>query len=572
MGRRTLYRPGLTTIALFVVIALGAVDAWAGRRSYFGADNTAYMNIVARVSAGDPGQVINGLWSPLYPLLLTAFVWQLQHDAVSEFAVVRGVNFLIFVATAVVFSRFLKLFVARIYASPEDRNALGRGALEVAGWSAFAWACLSLNLVCRVSPDTLVITAVFAAAAIILSLRDGPSRAKFILLGIVLGLGYWAKAILFPLGFVILAAALFEPAVRTCKGRLLLALGTLVLLAAPLVALQSVKRGRLTFSESGRLNYAWHVNRVPHWIHWQGGPPGHGQPVHRSRQIFENPDAFAWDAPVPVSYHPWYDPTYWYSGVQVPFSLDRQRHVLVDRTKELAKILLGYWPFLAPVGIALALALVSRPLARLRASVQAFLPLWIISAAGVAIFLPVHVESRYVAGFLGLGWLLVFSLASFPPPPLVGRWRWLTGVVLPALCVIGSVSTFGPRLLSAAELIVATRGDVRDERWLVAEAFAALGVPRGTPVASIGEAYLADWHRLARVRVVAEVPSTNNERKTGDIERFWAGGHARQEALLDAFKEAGAQFVVADQVPRWADTTGWNRIGQSGYYYRPLEK
>ena len=37
---------------------------------------------------------------------------------------------------------------------------------------------------------------------------------------------------------------------------------------------------------------------------------------------------------------------------------------------------------------------------------------------------------------------------------------------------------------------------------------------------------------------------------------------------MAAFRAAGAQWVVANNVPPGADTSGWTRIGASEFYYR----
>src|SRR5262245_61795931 len=120
------------------LILAAAVDAWAGRRSYWAADSTAYMNMASRIVEGHWSEAINGMWSPLYPLLLASVVWPVEPDRVREFAVVRFVNFAIFVGTLLVFRHFLRLFVDRCVALGEPRPdaslvPLTRTQLTVAG-------------------------------------------------------------------------------------------------------------------------------------------------------------------------------------------------------------------------------------------------------------------------------------------------------------------------------------------------------------------------------------------------------------------------------------------------------
>src|SRR4051812_1253719 len=83
-------------ILLALLLLLGLLDAWAGRRSYFAADSVSYMDMAAKIADGHFNEAVNGLWSPLYPAVLAFFIRPIAHDTVREFAVVRSVNFAIF--------------------------------------------------------------------------------------------------------------------------------------------------------------------------------------------------------------------------------------------------------------------------------------------------------------------------------------------------------------------------------------------------------------------------------------------------------------------------------------------
>jgi hypothetical protein len=73
-------------------------------------------------------------------------------------------------------------------------------------------------------------------------------------------------------------------------------------------------------------------------------------------------------------------------------------------------------------------------------------------------------------------------------------------------------------------------------------ALRALGVRPGDEIAVIGDGMGAYWARLARVHLVAELPSSA-------AETFWAGDSALQRRVLDAIAGTGARAVVADDVP-----------------------
>jgi hypothetical protein len=247
------------------ILLAGMVDARGGRRSYAADDSVSYMTMASQLSQGHLSHVMNGLWSPLYPILLTPFVSAAGADAAREFAMVRIVNFAIFVVTAGIFGCLLGSLLNHLRGRRLEAPPVRRTALEVTAWSLFAVAGFSLNFVCRVSPDMCVMAIFFAAAERLLSLHSGRlSRANFMLFGAILGLGYWAKAIMLPFACLFLAAAFLHPIVRTVKQRMLWSVLAMCLVACPLVIGLSSKYGRLSFGESSRLNYAWHVNHVPY--------------------------------------------------------------------------------------------------------------------------------------------------------------------------------------------------------------------------------------------------------------------------------------------------------------------
>src|SRR6185436_6585595 len=95
-------------------------------------------------------------------------------------------------------------------------------------------------------------------------------------------------------------------------------------------------------------------------------------------------------------------------------------------------------------------------------------------------------------------------------------------------------------------------------------------VQPGERVAVIGNTMYESWPRLARVRVVAEIP----ELPAGNLERFWsADGNTQQQALI-ALAGSGARIVVADRLSlvemnRLKDDklACWQRLGQTDRYF-----
>ena len=115
-------------------------------------------------------------------------------------------------------------------------------------------------------------------------------------------------------------------------GALALTLGACVCVAAPFVAVLSSKEGRLELGGYGTLNYAWDVDGVPRYLNWTGGNGDFGRPVHPTL-IARAPLTFAYPSPVAGSIPVWYDPLYWFQGVQPRLVLGGQIRALAAGIK-----------------------------------------------------------------------------------------------------------------------------------------------------------------------------------------------------------------------------------------------
>jgi hypothetical protein len=566
----TLSSKRLPAAVLTIIIILGLVDAWSGRRSYVAGDTISYMDMASGLAGGDPSYAVNGHFSPLYPIVLSLFIWPFQSDSFVEFCAVRAVNFLIFVGVIFIFRAFLARFFDQYYrhfgSTTNLEHSLSRSHFTAIAFIILAWGCFGLTMVSRINPDMCVVGTTFAAAAIVLSFKQGHvSPIRFLAFGAVLGIGYLFKAIFFPMSFVFIAAAALEPRVWAVKMRLTLTLAMFFLVASPLIAALSVKYGHLTYGESGKLSYWTEVlqeNRgTPSYVHWQGDPPESGVPEHPTRKIFQDPDIYEFASPIVSTYPPWFGTTYWNAGAKVRFDVRKQALAIANNLKNLAKIL---W-MLLPLTILLIVY-------RCRASwssIRYFQSLWLICVANVGIYLLVVIDGRYLAGCLPI--LAIISLAAVRIPNSARS----VGPALIALLAICVTVQCGPRLARAATVLVSTHGVVRDDRWLVAEEFERMNIQAGTPVAAIDyqqgfqywpAALIGDWARLARVRIVSEIVQTS-----GDRTQFWQASPDRQALALQALGATGARFVVASGVPDGATTAGWTRIQNSRYYYRSLQ-
>ncbi len=555
-------------LVLAVLIILGLIDAWAGRQSYVAGDTVSYVDMTREIAGGDIHHAVNGQWSPLYPAVLAVFIRPFQSDSLLEFSMIRGANFLIFVTTLALFhlflTRFLHLCYERFGATTESSPLFSRSQFSIVAYALLAWGCFGLTIVSRVNPDLCVAAMTFAAATMLLSFKAGHvSRARFVLFGAVLGIGYLFKAIFFPLAFLFLVAAALESRVWAVKWRLSLSLSMFLLIASPLIATLSMKYGHLTYGETGKNAYRTDVLFMP-LVHWQGGPSGAGVPEHPTRKILENPDVYEFASPIAATYAPWNDPTYWNAGAVLRLDIWKYGRAILRNLKRIAVIL---W-FAIPVVVVVVIA---RRYSHIDISVRYFRSLWLVGIGNLAIYTGLLVEARYLAGCLPL--LAILSLAAIRVRTANSARTMAAALV--GLLLLGIAVEIGPRLAKATAVLLATRGDVRDDAWLVADEFKRLGVKSGTPVAAIdvqdqwhwSPARIGDWALLARVSIVSEVFQLD----PNDGMQFWQVSPERQAKALDALRGTGSRIVVASGVPASANTTGWVRIQSSNYYYRPLE-
>ena len=176
----------------------------------------------------------------------------------------------------------------------------------------------------------------------------------------------------------------------------------------------------------------------------------------------------------------------------------------------------------------------------------------------LSMYLLVHIEARFMAAFVVLFWLGLLSSVRLVDTPQARRL--LACVTLAMLVPI--MGTIGA--LAVGKGYTALRYAIRKDspahiQWDVAESLHRMGVQPGDKVASIGRTFDANWAHLAQVKIVAEIP-----RRVED--EFWAANEAVRSQVLKTFGKTGAKLIVADRVPRYASTLGWEKIGHTGFY------
>jgi hypothetical protein len=553
---------------LFALV-LGGFHTWAGANSNsMNPDGIAYLDIGDAYLRGDWNTAINSYWSPLYSWILGLAMYVLQPPIRWEFPTVHVINFFIYVIALVCFEFFWLRLVRyqQNHASENGYSTLPEWAWLALGYTLFVYCALNLIKIWSVTPDMLVAAIVFLAAFVIVRIRAGEATWRsFAALGLVLGLGYLAKTAMFLLAFVFLAVSVFSignlhRAIRLGP----IALVFFLLIAGPYVAALSTAKGRLTFGDTGKLMYAWHVNGVPH-PHWQGEVLGTGAPEHGSKKIFDLPPIYEFRRAFGGTYPVSYDPSYWYEGVTPYLEWKGQIRVLLSS-------FLDYFDLFFRQQGGLIVGVLILYFFSIKKSwptnVQNMLHrsgLATIALLALAMFALVHVQSRYIGAFVVLLWADLLAGVRLPASQKSRRLLSYAGAIMVAVLLINIIAfnLEGFRGLTAARQMtqVTSSAKAGPRTWAgeVAEELHRLGVRPGDKVAVIGYAFNSFWARLARVVIVAEMFD-------GDGNEFWLANPSLQSKALRAFANTGARAIVAEAVPSYVTPAGWHRVRNSNYY------
>jgi 4-amino-4-deoxy-L-arabinose transferase-like glycosyltransferase len=540
---------------------LGFCHAWADHHYLVNADAMSYLDVAEAYLRRDWQAAINSYWNPLYSWLIAFALSITKPSPYWKFAVVHLVNFANYLFALGCFCFLMRELVHR-QQEPDAENVitLRDWALPALGYSLFIWSSLFLVTIQLESPDMLVAGFIYLATAILLRLRRQRSNLIwFALLGIVLGIGFLTKSIMLPMTLVFTGASLFSVgSLRRAVPRVALTVALFLLIAGPFIFAISRAKGRFTTGESGKLNYLWSINRVP-YPHWQGEEPGNGQPRHPTRKIFDDPPAFEFSQPIGGTYPVWYDPTYWYEGGVSHFDARQQLRVIVGGVKWYYELFqtrgLQYGLFVALV----ILYLIGRRRRLLVRDLIEQWPLLLPALAGMGIYLVVSVQGRYVAAFIVLLWLALFSAVRLNNTPESQRLLKSIIVVLVASMVFTTVASSSREVGRSVGQLAAGEDPSAHEQWQVAEGLREKGVAPGHQVAYIGNSNRAFWAHLLGLRIIAEV-------SRDIVPRFWESDPAVQSKLIDAFARTGAKAVVAENPPSGTDLSGWQRLRDTHYY------
>jgi hypothetical protein len=543
-----------------LALTLGLLRVLA-HRNEMSPDGISYIEIAWRTTRFGLHEMVNAYWSPLYPFLLS-LVFRFFHPPVQwDFTAAHLLNFAVYIASLASFELFLKgLILLRQTAreSPEKSSPVSSRTVRIWGYVFFLWASYFWLGPNWVTPDLCVAFLVYLATVLLFRIWRGQDTwLVYAGFGALLGLGYWTKAAMFPLSFVFLFSAfclsrLAGASFRSAALRTLLAAGVFSSFAVPLVLSLSAAKGRPTFGDVGRIGYTEFIDRATKTVHWQGEPMGTGIPAHPTRRIFSDPAVYEFASPIAGSYPPWYDPSYWYEGVRPHFQLKGQLWALFRAANLYLKIFSksgALWVGFVALWVAWRRALAWGSFA---------MGAWLVilpSAVALVMYSLVLVEFRYVAPFalMLMLWMLArIRILGEAEPRFLKRFH-LVFILAPALAVAWA---------NARDLFDVIQNKPY-EPWVVAQQLHAMGLAPGTDVGFIGTGLEAYWAHLAGMRIVVEIPATEQQ-------RFIAADDDRRQKVLALFSSVGAKAILTKNAEVARPAEGWRQIpGTHHYIWQP---
>ena len=314
-------------------LALAVAEAFTSRHA-MNPDGLSYVEMAQTALRTGARGLINGYWSPGYPALIAATFRVTRPTIPSEFPVVHGLNVVIFAVTLLVWRALLKSWETQPRSPVTGKSQQARSLLVPVGFGIFLLIALDAVGPAVVTPDLAVLAVTLLIALCYQRLRTSGSWAAAGALGLSAALAFWMKAVMFPLGAMFLALLLaFPPPVTRARAKVLAA-GVLWLAGAiPLIGLISAKLGRVSYGETGHLNYAFYVVKSSDATHKENDG---SSLVHPPRVLLAKPRILEFGTPIPGTFPLHYDPSYWSEGIRTRFDLRDQAHAVAVNAREYA--------------------------------------------------------------------------------------------------------------------------------------------------------------------------------------------------------------------------------------------
>jgi hypothetical protein len=538
-----------------VALVSGLLQSLASRFD-IGADSLSYLEIGQTYFRGDWKTAINSYWSPLYSWLIALPLRVFSISPYWESTCINLVNLAIYVFALFSLEFLLSNFIQSLLRSSKANGEapVPAWAFRLIGYTLFLYSSVAWLGAGYSSPDLLVAAVVMLDVGVIIRIYvDGPTFANYAFLGLFLGIGYLAKVVLLPLGLVFLLMSLFAGGIssRTVI-RFSLGLVMFGLVAAPFIYALSVSKNRFCYGDSGKHNYTRYIDGVSFSNYYQRADKRAGSPLRSIKKLLDDPPTYEIGQPFRASYAPWYDPTYWWEGIVPYWSLRAEISAFHQHLHFWYEVVTGQAEFVAGL---LTLLLLSRKYLTAAKRLWAEFFIWLPSVVACIGYSLIHVEVRFLPGFLIVLWLSLFRSVPVPRKNIYPR---MVRCVVIAMAIVVGIRSVRTGVVNLGRALHA-----RHTSWEVAEQLHRIGVRPRDPVAAIGFNVEAYWAHLAGVSIVAELTEVG-------AGTYWVSSSEVRSNVLRVFAQVGAKAVVCNRTPEYGVPSDWLRVGQSGFFIRGI--
>jgi hypothetical protein len=534
-------------------LALALGYNWVNRFA-MNVDGISYLDMAYAYMRADWRIAVNSYWGAGYAWLLGLSLVPFHVPPHSESTVVHLVNVLVFIVALISFEYFLRGVIEFRHkiSNSEGHISFDDWTWWVLGYLLFTAVNIFITPVTIVTPDLCVEAIVLLASGIIVRIATGRTDARIHLaLGVVLGIGYLIKSPMLPMGLAYLAIAWLAPRrAHRFPWRVAAALAIFLLISTPYIVAISRAAGRPTLGENARITYAHYALGINDFSYWQGQFPGLGTPRHSdaTRKLMSAPDVYEFETSTGGTLPPYYNPAYWAAGLRTHMDWRGQLLVLKDSAHSLLDVLFYFREFV----------LISLVLLFLQESAIGFLrrwlacwPIWLPALVAVAMYAPVHIELRFLGGYLLLLWAGISFSLEFPDG--IFARRLFRAVSLALVLLVGYHLVYlptGPFW----------RQPVPPEQWSVAQSLLQRGIRPGDRMAQMlfHTRDVHYWAHLAGVTIAAEVPYEEEG-------EFWASSPKVQRRVEELLRETGAKALVTENPPPLPPESGWETIPGTDY-------
>jgi len=561
----------LVYCAIIVCTALKALVGNVGHS----ADAVAYLDLSDAIRDHRWHALVNGYWFPGYPALLAlgraVFGFSTRH----EFMAARFVTmlaFFLFVVACLTLGESVRRLM--LYRGIPESDLLPRRVLCL--WvTGFSYFCGQDFM--GITPDALVSAFMVLTVACLVWTRAGGGVIAYVCVGVFAAFAFWTKTFAFSF-FVLLiffSVIMDLPRFRTSR-RLAVSVLVFGIIAGPYIWALSASKGRLTFGDTGRLNFAWFWNGADRF-----NPVEDPSMCYRgtARISFKHPGDLLAKSPeiayfggdvVQGSMPQWDDPSYWWDGTSPRVNIYRIVRVMMSSMATMFNLLIMRFQ-----GVLFVVLLYFGGFAlRKRSWVDAVLPASLFTAgACIGLYALVLVEGRYIAFSVAMAGILIAGVAlareKGEPNPLLNLALFLMVAVILTDGAQTSLREWKAAKSAGAQPL---SGIYDDMPQLSAGTDLAHRFSPGTEVACMGDkACWADpsWARHAGVRITAVIETGNGwntaSAETGCVKL------ERNLSALNPLRERNVRAIVARFDADHGCSSEWIPIGKSrDFFYRPL--